>query len=252
MLIGCGDYLPLVSLMDRYITPDFAAVALIVIDMQRDFLDGQPAGVPGTAAVVPPIVRLLQAFRAAERPIVHVVRIYLADGSNVDLCRRAAVEGGACWVLAGSPGCEIVPELLPDRFSRLETERLLSGQVQYLWPREVVIYKPRWGAFYRTPLEEYLRRARVSTLAICGCNFPNCPRATLYEASERDFRLVLVEDAVSGLYEQAKQELRAIGVSILSSAEIIARLQSSGAGPEPIPAERVEGGEASDERSGSQ
>lgn len=217
--------LSLVSFMDHYIAPDFTAVALIVIDMQRDFLDGQPAGVAGTVAIVPRIVRLLQAFREAERPIIHVVRIYLADGSNVDLCRRAAVERGASWVLADSPGCEIVPELLPDRFSRLETARLLAGQIQYLWPHEVVIYKPRWGAFYCTPLEDYLHRAHVSTLIICGCNFPNCPRATLYEASERDFRLVLVEDAVSGLYEQGKQELRSIGVSIMKSAEIVAELR---------------------------
>ncbi len=215
----------LVSFMDHYTVPDFTAVALIVIDMQRDFLDGLPAGVAGTVAVVPRIVRLLQAFRAAECPIVHIVRIYLADGSNVDLCHRAAVERGAGWTLAGSPGCEIVPELLPDRFSRLEVERLLAGQVQYLWPREVVIYQPRWGAFYRTPLEDYLRRAHVSTLAICGCNFPYALRATLYEASERDFRLVLVEDAVSGLYEQGKQELQTIGVSIMRSAEVVAELQ---------------------------
>nr|BBH93873.1 hypothetical isochorismatase hydrolase [Thermogemmatispora argillosa] len=225
MLIGLSAERSLMSFMDHYTEPDFTTVALIVIEMQRDFLEGQPAGMIGTTAILPRIVRLLQAFRSAERPIVHVVRLYLADGSNVDLCYRSAVEQGASWVLAGSSGGEIVPELLPDRFSRLETQRLLSGHIQYLWPGEVVIYKPRWGAFYSTPLEDYLRRAQVSTLVFCGCNFPHALRTTLYEASERDFRLVLVEDAVAGLYEQGKQELRAIGVSMMGSAEVVARLE---------------------------
>ncbi|MBX5450861.1 cysteine hydrolase family protein [Thermogemmatispora sp.] len=236
------------SFMDHYTRPDFASVALIVLEMQRDFLEGQPAGMIGTSAILPRIVRLLQAFRAAERPIVHVVRLYLADGSNVDLCYRGAVEQGAYWVLAGSPGSEIVPELLPDRFSRLETERLLSGHIQYLWPGEVIIYKPRWGAFYGTPLENYLRRARVSTLAICGCNFPHCLRSTLYEASERDFRLVLVEDAVSGLYEQGKQELRAIGVSLMDSAEVVAHLERGRASSDRA---AVKGQGASEDGSGA-
>ena len=60
-----------------------------------------------------------------------------------------------------------------------------------------------------------------------GCNFPNCPRTSIYEASERDFRLVLVEDAVSGLYERGKDELRGIGVALMNAAELTASLLSS-------------------------
>src|SRR5207247_853290 len=82
---------------------------------------------------------------------------------------------------------------------------LLAGGIQHVGPGEVIIYKPRWGAFFQTPLEAHLRALRVSTLAFCGCNFPNCPRASVYEASERDFRLLLVLDAVSGLYERGER-----------------------------------------------
>ena len=83
------------------------------------------------------------------------------------------------------------------------------------------MYKPRWGAFYETSLEDHLRRQRVSTIVFCGCNFPNCPRASIYEASERDFRVVLAEDAVSGLYDKGRDELESIGVGLMSTAEVV-------------------------------
>lgn len=70
------------------------------------------------------------------------------------------------------------------------------------------------GAFYRTSLEEHLRALSVETILVCGCNFPNCPRTTIYEASERDFRIVLVPDATSGVYARGLDELRGIGVDV--------------------------------------
>src|SRR5690606_37778357 len=75
--------LPNVTGVDEYTSPEFPRSALLTIDMQRDFL---PA-VAGTAEVLPAIRQLTAAFRATGRPIVHVVRLYLPDGSNADLCR---------------------------------------------------------------------------------------------------------------------------------------------------------------------
>jgi len=209
------------------LAPDFASVALVTIDTQRDTLDGQSFEVPGTSAALPEMRRLAEAFRTAGRPIVHVVRLYRPDGSNADLCRRRAVRDGARLVLAGSLGAEPAPGLLPADAPRLDTPLLLAGGIQHVGPGEVVIYKPRWGAFFQTPLEAHLRALGVSTLVFCGCNFPNCPRASIYEASERDFRLVLVEDATSGLYERGKDELRGIGVVLMNAAELTASLLSS-------------------------
>jgi hypothetical protein len=57
-----------------------------------------------------------------------------------------------------------------------------------------------------------------------GCNFPNCPRTSIYEASERDLQVVAVEDAISGLYPRGVEELRRIGVEVLDAAEIERRL----------------------------
>jgi len=90
--------------------------------------------------------------------------------------------------------------------------------------------KPRWGAFYKTPLENHLRELRVSTLVFAGCNFPNGPRTSIDEASERDFRIVLVEDAVSGLYGRGKEEMRRIGVRLMRTEAVEAAVLSRGAG----------------------
>jgi nicotinamidase-related amidase len=206
---------------DPYTQPDFASAALITVDVQRDTLDGGPLEVPGTSAALHAIGALVGAFRGADRPIVHLVRLYASDGSNVDLCRRGAVEDGARYLIPGAPGSQLAPELLPAGESALDHELLLAGRVQSVGGEEVAIYKPRWGAFYRTPLEDHLRARQVSTLVFCGCNYPNCPRTSIYEASERDFRVVLVRDAVSGLYERGERELSGIGVALMSSPEVV-------------------------------
>jgi nicotinamidase-related amidase len=211
------------SLVSSYVSPEFDSIALVAIDVQRDVLDGQPFEIPGTSAAAAAIARLADTFRGAGRPIVHIVRLYREDGSNVDACRRAAVENGLEVLAPGSSGAEIAEGLVPDGAS-LDVELLLSGGVQELGPNEVAIYKPRWGAFYETSLEDHLRSLGVSTLAFCGCNFPNCPRTSIYEASERDFRVVLAEDAISGLYDRGRDELVNIGVVLMSTEEITASL----------------------------
>ena len=142
------------------------------------------------------------------------------DGSNVDLCRRAMIEGGERVVTPGSEGAELVGELKPKPGVRMDHKILLSGQFQELGPNESIMYKSRWGAFYRTPLEAYLRRRNINTVIVTGCNFPNCPRTSIYEASERDFRVVLVHDAVSQLYERDRSEMEDIGACLLSAQEL--------------------------------
>jgi nicotinamidase-related amidase len=214
--------------MPDYVSPEFDSIALVSIDVQRDLLDGQAYEIAGTSAAAVAIARLAEAFRRAGQPIVHIVRLYREDGSNVDACRRRAIEDGMRLVIAGSPGAEIAEELVSSG-NELDAELLLSGGIQELGPGEVAIYKPRWGAFYETPLEAHLRGLGVSTLVFCGCNFPNCPRTSIYEASEREFRLILAEDAVSGLYDRGRDELRNIGVHLMSSENIAASLQPAAA-----------------------
>src|SRR5438445_995877 len=192
--------------MSKYTTPHLDSAALITIDVQTDVLDGRPLEIPGSSAALPAMRQLVEAFRERGAPIVHVVRLYRADGSNVDLCRREAVANGWKALAPGSAGAELAAGLLGERHAELDAELLLRGELQRIGEHEVVTYKPRWGAFFQTPLQAHLSPLGVSTLAFCGVNFPNCPRTSIYEASERDFRVVLATDAISGLYERARQE----------------------------------------------
>lgn len=208
---------------DKYTTPIPESSALLSIDVQRDFTDAQGAAeIAGTRDRLPAMQRIVAAYRQRRWPIVHVVRLYLADGSNADACRRQAIESGHRIVVPASPGAELVDSLKPGPQVRLDADVLLGGGMQLLAENEWAMYKPRWDAFHGTPLERSLRDRGVTTVVIVGCNFPNCPRSTVYGASMRDFRVVLIADAVSGVYEQGLKELQGIGVATPCLEEYLA------------------------------
>lgn len=196
----------------------------MLVDVQRDtYADDGQLRVEGTREAIPAMARLATAFRERSLQIVHVVRLYRPDGSNVDLVRRQSVEHGAQLLAPGSAGSQIAPELLPNAVE-LDHKLLLRGGLQQLGTYEHVMYKPRWGAFYQTKLEQHLRDSGSDTVVFAGCNFPNCPRASIYQASERDFRVMLVRDAMSGLYDRGIEECRRIAVDVRDSAATVAWL----------------------------
>jgi nicotinamidase-related amidase len=212
----------------KYTAPIPERSALLTIDVQRDFATpGAPAEILGTHECVPAMRLVLDVYRQHRLPIVHVVRLYVADGTNADICRKEMIEEGTSVVRPGCPGAEIVELLRRDPSVPLDADLLLSGKLQVLAENEWLMYKPRWDAFYRTPLERHLRDLAVTTVVVVGCNFSNCPRATIYGASMRDFRTVLVADAVSGVYEQGLKELNSIGVATPSSEEYVGWLSKS-------------------------
>ncbi|QMU73089.1 cysteine hydrolase family protein [Streptacidiphilus sp. P02-A3a] len=207
-----------------YTEPVWASSALLLIDVQQDFLDGGALTIPGTTAVLPRLAELVAAYRAAGRPIVHVIRLSEPGGSDVDLPRRAAVEAGLNLAAPGTPGSQIPSVVLGERAAELDPALLLAGKPQYLGgsSTEAVLFKPRWGAFHRTDLERLLRGWGVDTVVVAGCNLPNCPRATLFEASVRDLRTVLVTDAVSQTSDERITDLTGIGVRPVTTAEVVA------------------------------
>jgi len=205
--------------LDEHIRPRLHTSALLVIDMQNDFLDDGALPVPGTTAVLPRLTRLVEAFRRARRPIVHAVRIY--DGDDIDLVRRTAVtRDDARIVRPGTDGSRIVRALLPADAGTLDPELLVRGGFQAVGDSEVVMWKPRWSAFHRTGLDALLERAGVDTVVVAGCNLPNCPRATLFDASARDLRTVLAVDATSQVTDERLADARAIGVVPMTAAEV--------------------------------
>ncbi|MEU9470167.1 cysteine hydrolase [Streptomyces avermitilis] len=216
---------------DPYTAPDFASSALVTIDVQNDFLSDAPYGIPGTTEVLSALKAAVSAFRSAGRPVIHVVRLYDAASGDVDLVRRGLISSGVSIAAPGSTGSGLAPGLAPDDAPDLDADLLLSGRPQQLGPDEYAIFKPRWGAFYRTPLQELLGELGVNTVVFAGCNLPNCPRASIFEASERDYRVALLSDAVSRVSDSALSEIGGIGVHLLTVSALSDRLLPTGAHP---------------------
>jgi nicotinamidase-related amidase len=116
-----------VLLDSRYTRPIPSSAALLLIDVQWDFYaDDSPMRVAGTFAAIPVMAKLAAAFRERQLPIVHTVRLYRPDGSNVDPVRRRSIEEGARIAVPGSVGSQIAAALLPN-VVELEHELLLAG-----------------------------------------------------------------------------------------------------------------------------
>jgi nicotinamidase-related amidase len=97
-----------------YTTPIPEQSVLLTIDVQQDFTaPGAVAEIAGTNDRLPVMRRMLDAYRRQHLPIIHMLRLYLADGSNADLCRRAAIENGNAVVLPGTAGAELAEPLQP-------------------------------------------------------------------------------------------------------------------------------------------
>lgn len=195
-----------------YVSPEWERSALLLIDVQVEFVSGAMV-VPGTADRLPQLARLVSAYRRARLPILHVVRLYVPGGDDVDLVRRAQIGAGKTIAAPDSDGSQIPPALLPHP-TKLLPDQLLAGKMQQIGPLEHIMFKPRWSAFYRTSLDQHLRGQNVGTVVVAGCNLPNCPRATLFDASERDYRTVLVQDATSQATAERLEDLVLIGVNL--------------------------------------
>lgn len=211
--------------VDHYTAPHYATSALLLIDVQNDFLDDGPAPIPGTRDIVPDLAVLAESFRYHGRPVVHVVRRYVAP--DIDSVRRAAVEAGARIVAPGTEGAAIPNDVLPAAGAgRIDEDALLAGDMVRVGPVEYVMWKPRWSAFHRTPLEAELARLGVDTVVIAGCNMPNCPRATAFDATARDLRTVVVADAVSRFAPHHHDELASIGVVLIHLPKLLDMLDA--------------------------
>lgn len=170
---------------------DTATLALVVIDMQRDFLE--PGGFGASlgndvsllAAAVPPARALLSAARAAGLLVVHTREGHKADLSDAPMAKLTRGAPNARIgdigpmgriLIRGEPGHDIIPDLQPR-----------DG--------EPVIDKPGKGAFYATELGAVLEARGIDTLIVCGVTTEVCVHTTVREANDRGYRCVVVGDA---------------------------------------------------------
>ena len=175
---------------------DWSTTALLIIDMQRDFLEpggfGETLGndVSQLARAVQPTGALLAAARKMGMLVVHTREGHLPDLSDAP---PAKIERGAPSLRIGDPGPmgrilirgeaghDIIPELYP-------------------LDDEVVIDKPGKGAFYATELGDVLAKYGIENLLVCGVTTEVCVNTTVREANDRGYRCVVVADGCASYF----------------------------------------------------
>ncbi|NPU85815.1 MAG: cysteine hydrolase [Syntrophaceae bacterium] len=155
-------------------------IALLIIDMQNDFvLPGSPGYIPGAERIVDSVARLSSFVRERKGLVVHVIRTYRPDGSDVEAFRLPAFQAGGKLVVQGTRGAKIIEKLTP-------TEN------------EPVVFKKRFSGFMNTELDLLLRRRGITGVVVCGLQYPNCVRATVLDAVSLDYTVTLITDATAG------------------------------------------------------
>ena len=180
---------------------DPAHAALIVIDMQRDFIE--PGGFGAALGndvsllkkIVPTVGRLIDTFRIAGLPIIHTRECHKPDLSDLPKAKQARGKPSmrigdpgpmGRILIAGEPGADIVPEL--------------SAR-----PGEIVLDKPGKGAFYGTSLSSILTERKITHLVFSGVTTEVCVQSTMREANDRGFECLLAEDATESYFPEFKK-----------------------------------------------
>jgi biuret amidohydrolase len=211
---------------------DLSKSALVIIDMQRDFLEpggfGAALGndVSRLQAAVAPCKSVLGASRQAGILVIHTREGHRPDLTDApphkvergDPATRIGAAGPMGRILVrGEPGHDIVPELYP-----------VDG--------EPVIDKPGKGAFYQTDLELMLKNRGIDTLFVCGVTTEVCVNTTIREANDRGFRCIALSDCCAsyfpGFHEAGLAMIKAQGGifgSVSGSKQLLSSLAAVGA-----------------------
>lgn len=178
-----------------------STIALMIIDMQRDFIEPGGFGamlgndVTPLAAIIPNIEQLLYVFRQHDLTVIHTQEGHRADLSD---CPPSKLRRGkpplrigdvgpmGRILIQGTYGHEIIPPLSP-----------ISD--------EIVISKPGKGAFYNTPLQDELAERGITHLLLTGVTTEVCVQTTMREANDRGYECLLIEDATESYCPQFKQ-----------------------------------------------
>ena len=180
---------------------DRAHAALLIIDMQRDFLEpGGFGAVLGNDVsllrrAIAPTQRVLAAARAAGMLVIHTREGHRPDLSDLPPAKKArgrlktgiGDQGPMGRILVqGEPGHDIIVELKP-----------IAG--------EPVVDKPGKGAFYATDLDAILRNRGVTQLIVCGVTTEVCVNTTVREANDRGYECLVLEDCVASYFPEFQE-----------------------------------------------
>jgi biuret amidohydrolase len=179
---------------------DPKSTALVVIDMQRDFIEpggfGSSLGndVSRLLSIIPTTKSLIDLFRSHGSLVVHTRENHAPDLSDCPPSKLRRGEEGlkigdpgpmGRILIRGEPGAEIIETLLPV-------------------PGEVVIDKPGKGMFWATPVHEILAERGITHLVFSGVTTEVCVQTSMREANDRGFDCLLIEDATESYFPEFK------------------------------------------------
>ena len=180
--------------------------ALLIIDMQNDFvLPDAPQCVAGAVDVIGNIEKVLQLFRDKNSPVFHIMREYRADGSDIEHTRlKDFLQNPYC--VPNTEGSKVILELTP-----------LNGEYK--------IIKNRFSGFMQTELDFILRGLKVEELIVCGIQYPNCIRATVFDGISLGYDVTLLTDATGAKTQKIAEanifDILNIGVNCIKTGEIL-------------------------------
>ncbi|WP_459200460.1 cysteine hydrolase family protein [Pseudomonas tremae] len=180
---------------------ELSQTAVVIIDMQRDFLEpggfGAALGNDVTLlqAIVPSVQRLLALAREQDLIVIHTRESHPADLSN---CPQAKIDHGLPGLRIGDPG----------PMGRILIQGEPGNQIiEALTPvaGEWVIDKPGKGMFFATDLHLRLTEAGITHLIFAGVTTEVCVQTSMREACDRGYRCLLIEDATDSYFPAFKQ-----------------------------------------------
>ena len=179
--------------------------AMILIDMERGFVDTESAHCICTAAeTIPACQKALAMAREKGIPVFFVNRTYRSNGSDVEATRYSGWDAGGRAMAPGSTGA-----------CSCEMPMGLERQ-----PGDYSIWKPRWSAFFQTELDLVLRRLQIDTVILLGTTTPNCVRTTCYDAIALDYNVIVLPECCSSQTEEIQrvnlEDMERIGAELWS------------------------------------
>jgi nicotinamidase-related amidase len=155
-----------------------AKEALLIIDMLNDFvLKGAPLEVPSTRKVIPVIKREIRNARRRKSPVLYVCDTHVPN--DVEFSKF----GWPAHAVKGTCGADIVQELRPGK-------------------RDIIIEKKTYSSFYKTRLENTLKKLKVDTLRLTGCVTHICIFYAASDAVLRDYNVLVVKKGVAGIAKE--------------------------------------------------
>ena len=165
--------------------------ALINVDMQNCFVENSPFAAPRAREILPRINRLADACRRNGALVIHTLHVVRPDGSNIGVMGEIIPVVREGIINKGNPQAELHREIVVER-------------------NDIVLEKPRYGAFHGTDLELILRDRGIDTLIITGIASNVCCETTAREAAVRDFHVFFLSDATatSGIEDLSADEVQ--------------------------------------------